>query len=348
MGWSRSSGVVGMAVAVTLAGCGTASSPTVDPVASSAQDTAGPTEVERESVPDEAGSWELTGSSPDGLVLTLATPGGGCSSFQGWASEETATQVRVEARWEHSGAEICNAILLVDQIALRLDEPLGDRQLTGCGRDDCLLPPDDSHGPFGRVNDVSVDDDVVVVTGPDTVWSIAPSDGMIRWERPSAGYWSLGVDGMVLRYDHFDHIESLDATTGEILWGAVDVTLAGIDGDQVIVCPREQALDDGPRESFRGALSLHDGAWLWRNENVPCTTGSIDRQEPDVPDVELDPAVIGHSSEVEFAVHDGVVYVATSTALIALDRETSERLWWTPLTPPTAVTAGGIHPPTSG
>lgn len=36
----------------------------------------------------ERAPWELTGVSPDGGLLTLATSGGGCSEFQGWVSEE--------------------------------------------------------------------------------------------------------------------------------------------------------------------------------------------------------------------------------------------------------------------
>jgi hypothetical protein len=39
------------------------------------------------------------------------------------------------------------------------------------------------------------------------------------------------------------------------------------------------------------------------------------------------------------------VYVATSTAIIALDPSTGERLWWTLLVPSTAVDVGGIHAP---
>ena len=292
----------------------------------------------------EAEVWELAGSSPDGRLLTLEANGGGCSDFQGWVSEEDDASVHVEARWEHRGDEACDLMLQVEQITLLLEEPLGDRQLTGCERHDCFAPPDGADGFFGPANQVSADDDVVVVTGPDTTWSIDPSDGTIRWERERDRYWSRAVRGMVLRYDHFDHIELLDAVTGETRWDADDVTLAGIDGDEVVVCPREQALDDGPREAFRGALSLDDGAWLWRDEGVSCTTDSVGQEDPEVPDVALDPDRIGRSARVERTANDGVVYVATSTALVALDADSGDLLWWTLLVPSTAVEAGGRHP----
>lgn len=310
------------------------------------EDAAGPAAGELESLPGEAEKWELTGSSPDGRLLTLVTTGGGCSTFQGWVSHEDADRVHVEARWEHSGEEVCRAILLGDQLTLRLEQPLGDRQLTGCERDDCLAPPDDEE-PAAPSNQVSVADDALVVTGTDTTWSIAPSDGTVRWERARDGYWSRAVDGRVLRYDHFDHIEMLDAVTGETRWEADDVTLAGIEGDEVVVCPREQALDHGPRAAFRGALSLDDGSWLWRDEGASCTTGAADGDEPEVPDVDLDPDRIGRSAAVDLTTRDGIVYVATSTAIIALDPNTGERLWWTLLVPSTAVDVGGTHSPTT-
>lgn len=310
------------------------------------EDAADPAEDDLESLPGEPETWELTGTSPDGRLLTLATTGGGCSTFQGWSSDEDADRVHVEARWEHSGDEACRLVLRGDQITLLLKQPLGDRQLTGCERDDCFASLDVEES-FGGSNQVSVADDALVVTGLDTTWSIAPADGTLRWERGRDGYWSRAVAGRVLRYDHFDHIEMLDATTGETRWDAADVTLAGIEGDEVLVCPREQALDDGPRVSFRGALSLDDGSWLWRDDGASCTTGAADGNEPEVPAVDLDPDQIGRSAGVDLTAHDGIVYVATSTAIIALDATTGERLWWTLLVPSTVVDVGGIHPPNS-
>src|SRR5699024_586051 len=112
----------------------------------------------------------------------------------------------------------------------------------------------------------------------------------------------------VLRYDHLDHIEMLDATTGDTIWDADDVTPAGIDGDEVLVCPREQAGEDGPRVAFRGALSLEDGTWLWREDGASCTTDSINQDPPEAPDVDLDPDLIGTSTSVDVVAVDDTVY----------------------------------------
>lgn len=354
VGWVTGRRVAGVVMMVTLVGCGSMAAPSVDPDPADGPDPSADVDDssavdEPEPLPGEAEAWDLIGSSPDGRLLTLATTGGGCSSFRGWVSEEDADGVHVEARWEHTGGEVCAAILLGDQMTLRLGEPLGDRQLTGCGRDDCLSEPDDSDDQHvGPTNQVSVADDVVVVTGHDTVWSIAPSDGTVRWERARDGYWSWAVDGMVLRYDHLDRIEMVDASTGETRWDADGVTLAGVDGDEVVVCPREQVdVPHEERESFRGALSLDDGSWLWRDDEASCTTDSIGQDEPDVPEVDLDPVLVGRGLAVDLAARDGVVYVATSTAIIALDADTGERRWWTPLAPTTAVDVGGVHVPPS-
>jgi outer membrane protein assembly factor BamB len=350
VGSSMRRGVIGVVVAVVLAGCSAPATSTDDADLPSALAT--PVDDENGRVEDapklsgEPGKWELTGASPDGSLLTLATSVGGCGSFEGWTSEETAEKVHVEAWWEHSGDDACRAILHVAQVTLRLERPLGDRQLTGCARADCLALPDDRDGgSFGPSNQVSAANDALVVTGFDTAWSVDPSDGTVRWERARDGYWSRAVDGMVLRFDHIDHIEMLDAVTGETRWDADDVTLADIAGDEVVVCPREQALDDGPRVSFRGALSVEEGSWLWREEGASCTTGAADRDNAEVPDVDLVPEQIGRSAAVDLATHDGIVYVATSTAIIALDPSTGERLWWTLLVPSTAVDVGGIHAP---
>lgn len=336
-------GAVGLlAVMVVLVACGRESGEPVTGASPGGQ-------ADEEQLGGEAATWELTGVSPDGGLLTLATSGGGCSEFQGWVSEEHDDRVHVEARWEHDHeADGCRAVLLGDALTLELDEPLGGRELTGCQRDDCRAEPDRPEDTtWGTTNQLSVDGDALVVTGQDTVWSLDPADGSVRWQQPREGYWSLAAGDVVLRYDHLDHIEAREAVSGEVSWEANDVTLADLQGDEVIVCPREQAMEDPPYESFRGALSLADGSWLWREEDADCTTGALDQPREDVPDIAPEPELIGHSAAIDIASGQDVVYVATSTALIALDPDTGDRHWWTPLAPAAAQSTNNMHPPTT-
>lgn len=124
------------------------------------------------------------------------------------------------------------------------------------------------------------------------------------------------------------------------------MTLADVRGDEALVCPREQAMEDAPHESFRGALSLEDGSWLWREEDAACTTGALERRGHEVPDVDLDPALIGHSLALDLGSSRDMAYVATSTALVALDPDAGQRRWWTPLVPASAQASNDVHPPT--
>lgn len=161
----------------------------------------------------ETDEWWLVDASPDGHVLELVTLGGGCSEFVGWVSEATDHRVLIEARWEHTGADACPAILPSDSLVLDLTEPLGDRALVGCGHDDCLaLPAEGSEYRAWPARIVAGGPGAVVV-GQEDIWGVEP-DGSIAWQAPLGGSPTGTLDELGLRDDHFDGIEALDTGTG--------------------------------------------------------------------------------------------------------------------------------------
>jgi outer membrane protein assembly factor BamB len=239
---------------------------------------------ELEGEPDQ---WWLVDATPDRQLLELTTRGGGCSEFAGWVSETNDDRVRVEARWEHAEADDCPAVLRTDTLVLDLDEPLGDRDLVGCRHDDCLAPPDegDEHPAFAA--SIEAVGPGAVVSSVEDVWSVEP-DGQVAWRVPLGGGWIRAVGDLVVRYDHNDRIEALSPGSGEVVWQQHDVTLAGVAGDTLVVCSREQVGQAGERERFLGGLDATDGDWRWRLDGQSCTTDGVGGDDAAFARVEFD------------------------------------------------------------
>jgi hypothetical protein len=136
--------------------------------------------------------WWLVDSTPDGQLLELATLGGGCDEFVGWVSEADDDRVRLRARWETTTeADVCDLMLRVETLVLDLTEPLGERELAGCGHEACLALPaeGDEHQTYPAR--IEVGGPGAVVVGPADVWGVE-LDGMIAWRRPLDG----GLEGV--------------------------------------------------------------------------------------------------------------------------------------------------------
>jgi len=88
-------------------------------------------------------NWVLEEISPDGQQLTVSTEFGGeasdCTRFEGWEVEESDDSGEIRARlWERRSPTDCTTELVVERFEVGLDESLGDRELVGCGAEDCL------------------------------------------------------------------------------------------------------------------------------------------------------------------------------------------------------------------
>ncbi len=81
-------------------------------------------------------TWHLT-AAPDGAELVLRAQFGGssCTDFRDWRVDEADDEVRIEAR-VHVEPGDCTSDLVFEDHTVTLEEPLGERRLTGCAPDD--------------------------------------------------------------------------------------------------------------------------------------------------------------------------------------------------------------------
>lgn len=82
---------------------------------------------------DESATWRLT-DDPDEPTLQVQAVFGGssCTRFKEWNVDETEEAVTIEAVIERSSSPECTADQVHEDATIRLDVPLGDRQLRGC------------------------------------------------------------------------------------------------------------------------------------------------------------------------------------------------------------------------
>ena len=189
-----------------------------------------------------AADWSLEGMSPDGRHLLVAVPFGGvasdCTRWEGAEITVTGDSVTVIADlWRRNGGA-CTADGALELIQIELEQPLGDRSLLGCGRDDCFTgfePHDRGLVDPGRVVAAG---DTVVVQGPTGVdlhdldgALIASIDGRTSGE-------VIGLDdGTIVRTpsDAWQTAIAADAATGEDRWVASGWT-AGVGADTAYLC----------------------------------------------------------------------------------------------------------------
>ena len=123
-------GAVFLIVAVGV-GCSSSSSSTgISP--SSSTGTSSPSSTET-SPSISAVHWELDeGPTGSQLLITGYIGSSSCDSFDRVEVAESASTVEVEVLVRSNGNEACTADMRMQAITVDLDEPLGERELTGC------------------------------------------------------------------------------------------------------------------------------------------------------------------------------------------------------------------------
>lgn len=94
---------------------------------------------------DVAHDWALTSVNGNTLEVVVAVGSGSCDRFKGIEVSETSTEVNITAvvaeKQAGSGlfAAPCTSDLGFENIEVVLEQPLGERTLTGCGPGDAGL-----------------------------------------------------------------------------------------------------------------------------------------------------------------------------------------------------------------
>lgn len=206
--------------------------------------------------------WQLTGVSPDETLLHVSTVFGDCDRWEGWEIAESEEQVVIAARlWQDPDAGDCTSEANPRDQYVRLEEPLGDRQLVGCQTADCRSGPHESGAPGGSV-DAAVE--ALVARNPAGRFSLDPDDGTVRWreEHPGAGDWHA-TDGMVLIDDGNETTTAVDPADGTERW-SVTGSLLDIVGDLVLTCRGET--DEGTTRRYTDAHERLTGDTRWSVE----------------------------------------------------------------------------------
>jgi hypothetical protein len=94
--------------------------------------------------------WSLRRATGRSLELLVAVGSPGCYEYESIQVSESASAVEITTRVKHERNVDCNDSLAFKEVRVALDEPLGERKLTGCkprdvlvrGRDDRAAPCD--------------------------------------------------------------------------------------------------------------------------------------------------------------------------------------------------------------
>lgn len=197
--------------------------------------------------------WTLIGATPDDQQLLVVTRFGGCPRFEEWQVEVTAEVVDVRARlWEPIAPEACNDIGLEERWIVELDDPLGDRELRGCGRDDCLAGAENEE--LGRLPAAAILDAVVVAPSALAAEGLSPEgDSLWQTALPFDAIHAAG-DGLVAMRQ--DTLVGISATTGDELWERPGHRFAAAVEDGVLAC-------SGGDSELLSAIDVATGEIRW-------------------------------------------------------------------------------------
>lgn len=177
----------------------------------------------------EERGWDLAEVTADGRHVAVTVGFGGCDRYFGPDVRETADEVEIVTVFTvPAGMVACTAELQLAQNIVRLQRPLGDRTLTGCGRGDCLAV-DDAAEISLDVPRPAISGDVVVAGIPDGIVGLDAATGEERWRlrhraEPLGGHISsptaVGQGGVMVQVADTGLSSVLDAADGSLRWSA--------------------------------------------------------------------------------------------------------------------------------
>jgi len=208
--------------------------------------------------------WTMIGMTPDERHLLITTLFGGvasgCTRWEGWEVEESEERVDVRAVvWRKRFPSGCTDEGITETIEVDLNEPLGSRDLVGCGNDDCRSFESQSWVGSWELDAVTSQDGVVVANAG-ALWSFG-SDGTVLWNHdPGTVGLLLAAFDAVVAYDG-QATTAYDPLTGAEIWQA-DGFIAAADEQTVYVCRGDDA-------DILAAVDSETGAERWQ-ANLPC------------------------------------------------------------------------------
>ncbi len=202
--------------------------------------------------------WTLVGATPDERHVLVTTLFGGvasdCTRWEGWEVEETADRVEIKALiWEKRFPSGCTDDGAVETLEVALSEPLGDRELVGCEREDCVSgEPLEWVAPYIEAAATTTGRVVVVRNGETDVVDAGSGNAL---DQPTYPGPLLGSsNGVDIVWDGRRTI-ALDPQTGAEIWSD-EGHVASLDDDKVLLCR-------GNDSETIVAVTASDGAEIW-------------------------------------------------------------------------------------
>nr|MDJ0498448.1 PQQ-binding-like beta-propeller repeat protein [Acidimicrobiia bacterium] len=213
--------------------------------------------------------WTLIGATPDERHLLITTLFGGvasdCTRWEGWEVNETSEQVEIRALiWEKRFPDACTDDGAVETFEVSLTEPLGDRELVGCERQDCRTgEPPDWLAPYIETTVTSTGQAVVARDGATFV--VETASGNVLDQPTYPGPLLGSSNGVDIVWDGRQTI-ALDPPTGAEIWSD-EGYMAGLGGDKVLLCR-------GNDSETIVAVTASDGAEVWSTYG-PCELTAV-------------------------------------------------------------------------
>ncbi len=222
--------------------------------------------------------WQLDALSIDGTTLTVSTNFGGvasgCARFEEWTWSESDDRVDIEARlWEAIAPQACTADGASESVTIELLQPLGDRDLTGCGEPECL-PTIARAGQFVidalDANDEGVAAIVSAPNGGSALVHLSPDGtGRVPNLDPTHGTPSrirLTAEVGVVQFDR--KVVATDPSVATEWW-ETEGFVVGVDHDHVYLCVPEVVGEVEEETGSVVALTPETGQRAWTVEG-PC------------------------------------------------------------------------------
>ncbi len=207
--------------------------------------------------------WTLIGATPDEQHLLVTTLFGGvssgCTRWEGWEVDESSDRVEIKALlWTKRFPGGCTDEGITETTEIDLAEPLGDRDLVGCGADDCASGDLSPWLGSREINAVVTPGGVAVATAEGVQW--ISTDGEVVWVMEGSTGGLLAIADVLVGYDG-RYTTGYDPRTGAELWQVEGSTAAAGNGT-VYLCR-------GIDAEIVAAFDAATGAEQWSAE-APC------------------------------------------------------------------------------